>query len=1137
MARPSGLASDHHTSGPGDAPRRRKARKSTPSVDLTQGSKRAASPSNEPASPAPKRKRMQSDDHDQLVRELEESASRAQSQVSDVVSIQKTVTRHVRRNSEPVVAFADEEDEEDEDDTQLTPTASTQPLPGLTPHLQRIGATRGRPTNAARRAARMSMPAKIRLEPVDEANGSQIQFAPFKATIDSRTRRRLKRNHLADEWNDLEDHQKEEKKLRQSYIELKRQLDEKNRQISDLEYQLEARRLGEINLTDDETEGLREQLEQAKQQIDDLRASSVYRGDSREASAFGGFDGNMEFDDDDDEPFLAIDPNDPDGPDVEEVEPLPYGEYGARVMALSSQVTVEDLKSLTQTSHDTLTQLSSIPDKISDQAVKRYEAEIERLIELVAEAQGALRLVTIELQNANILEPGASTDAIVARLRHGFEDLREEMENLIPHCTDGLNNGEFLRKLPTLFEGLLAELHEKTVMAEKYHQESRLMRAQFENTMGLLERSEVRNEKLESQIADLQQSSKDLRANIADLEERVTTLDTLVNQQDADLKQKDTQIHGLQDEIGEKETALTRLRDSLEKYRTDLNNVTETATRTEEQYQQTIATMQQTHAADVLALQTQFQDENEARLQAEGEAEQKTEYIEQLEQQVDGIAKQVEALTTDLELLRARLATETGDHDQTKNLLQEEQDRVYAQQNHIENMQEQLQQLETELTDTRTNLETERAQREQTEGLLDEANSKIEELQERVHNEGMESQGLRSKLFAAQMEREETIKKLEADAREREVDLQNALDTEAETRQTAEQTIADLEERIVQFQEDIASRDQEIARLNQEIAATEKDRDEHINALNVQLADLKQKYAALENTSNSTITTLQANITDLNNEVNLLRIEIGRITTEANQNENELREDLARKEQEIAEKEQQYAKLQNKYEDLDTKYEELDQEHSSAIDRFATEQFSFNKLQEKFIRGQKTMEEKIKAQDAQIRELQLAAAQTAREHEAVLREKEDEVRDLQTTLDNRVEIIAELNADMELLKQTFAKQEADTAQTIDQLLDSQRALQQQNEDLAADLKKRNAETLQAAQAMKVKGLVVKSQKADLNKVVHGKIAKTSERVKVAKKGRKPAAKERKWRDSGFGADSDIENEEFDVEEGGEAAVA
>ncbi|KAF2440397.1 hypothetical protein P171DRAFT_100359 [Karstenula rhodostoma CBS 690.94] len=1130
MARPSGLASDHHPEGPGDAPRRRKARKSTPSADPSQTSKRAASPS-EQSTPAPKRVRVASDDHDQLARELEESVTR-QSQ-TPTVTVRKTITRHTRRNSEPVVAFADDEDDEDEDDLQLTPSASTQPLPGLTPHLRRIGAPRGRPTNAARRA-RMSMPAQIRIEPIDEASGSQIQFAPFKATIDSRTRRRLKRNHLAEEYNDLESHQKEDQRLRKAYIELSNQLKEKNEQIKDLEYQIEARRLGEINLTDGETDDLRDQLTRAREEIEELRASSVYRGDSRETSAFDMMDGA--FDDDDDEPLLAIDPNDPDGPDMEDPEGLPNGPYAERVMALSSQVTVDTLKTITHTSQDSLAEASqadptSLPDKISDRAVKRYESEIDRLIEQVATSQGALRIVSIELQNLNILPPGASTDAILNSMRRVLQDIREEMENLLPGCSLGLHNGEFLRKLPTMLEDVMAELKEKTAVAETHYKEARVMRAQFENALGLLERSEARNDLLDDKIADLQQGNEDLRADIANLEERVTTLDALTNQQDAELKAKDTKIHGLKVEIEDRETALTRLRDSLEKYRVDLNNVNETATRTEATYQSTLAELQQNHAAEVLGLQTQFRDENELRLQAQGQAEQRSEYIQELEEHVKGIEQQVADLMDDVEQLRNHLATTNEEHDETKALLQDEQDRAYAQQNQLENLEEKLEQLTIELSETRANLEAERTQREQTEAMLDDANAEIDDLKERLSAEGLESQGLRSKLFQVQMEREEAVKSLEEDAREREDALNNSLAFETQARQDVEQSLADRDLQITQLEANIASQEEKLIGLAQELADTEQKRDEIIADLDLQLNDLKQQFAALENSSNSTIASLQANITDLTNEVNALKGDIQRITATAADTERDLREELAQKEQELAQRNQEYAELQGAH-------AQLEDEHRQSIDTFSTEQFHFTRLQEKWIRGQQTMEDKIRTLEARVRDLEAAVAQQILDHEATIREKEAEVQELHVLADTRVETIVEKEQQIEALKETFAQQEVDSRQTIDALLETQRLAQQQNEDLAAALKKRNAETLGAVRDLQVKGVVIKRQNTNLNKVTNGKVTKVSERVKIGKKSRAgKIVKERKWRDSGFGADSDIENEEVDFDEAAPEPIA
>ena len=52
---------------------------------------------------------------------------------------------------------------------------------------------------------------------------------------------------------------------------------------------------------------------------------------------------------------------------------------------------------------------------------------------------------------------------------------------------------------------------------------------------------------------------------------------------------------------------------------------------------------------------------------------------------------------------------------------------------------------------------------------------------------------------------------------------------------------------------------------------------------------------------------------------------------------------------------------------------------------------------------------------------------------------------------------------------------------------------------------------------------VKTQGVDLHRVANGKVTKTSETVKIGKKGKKKVAK-RQW-DSGFGVDENVEEGE------------
>ena len=104
----------------------------------------------------------------------------------------------------------------------------------------------------------------------------------------------------------------------------------------------------------------------------------------------------------------------------------------------------------------------------------------------------------------------------------------------------------------------------------------------------------------------------------------------------------------------------------------------------------------------------------------------------------------------------------------------------------------------------------------------------------------------------------------------------------------------------------------------------------------------------------------------------------------------------------------------------------------------------------------------------------------------------------------------------------FSKYEQDTRETINRMTLQQRILQEQNEALAEDLKRRGADAVAAVRAMKIQGLEVKTSGANLHRVATGKVGKITEKVKIGKKnkgGRKIA--KRQW-DSGFGVDEDEE---------------
>ena len=1068
------------------------------------------------------------DGSSQLETELRQSVTRIQHPVDAIpTEVQSSpIVRRTRRFSEPVVTAQDEED--DDDDFLAGP--STQPVaPGLTPHLDRIGAARGK--FASRRRERMSMPAQLYVERVDDAdvNGHRFQYAPLTAVLDGRTRRRLRRSHLSQEVNEIEHDKKRGKK---QLLELRRELKKRDDKIQDLEFRLEASRLGNIQMSDADHDDLAQQLEDARKELDELRNSAQYIGGGSDRDLSRELDGSaepFEHDDDEDDDFMLVDPSELHVSQDLEMEYTPNGPYASRVLELSQEVTLEQLPSISQLRVDTLEDDDDVdaPQSISDQAVERYEREIQRLTQEMAESVGALRVISIEIQNLGFLKRGASSADVLTALRNGFADLRAAVEKFFPNETQGITNEQLLRKIPKLFSGVFYELKEKTDIATSAQQTEVLLRRQYEGVLDLLGEAEERKTELDKKVYTLDKSNEEKQRTIVDLEERVQTLTDLTEDQEAELGQKDLQNDTLVEQVEEKDTDLERLRESLETYRTDLDQLTKTTAEVETEFQERIARMEGEHADIVADLQAQLGVEQEGREAAEDEAAQKTDFIEELQGRVDQMEADFGSIDATLADLREKLASETAAHAIAKTERDEQVDQVYKHSNTIENLTETINDLTEQLEAAKVNIVAEREQRETTEAALDEANERIEELNDKVHQLGIQTNELRSKLFQVQQEKEQEIADLTAAAQEREDELTEQLATEQELREGAQQAIADLEKQLAALRETLAASEADLAKMAEARDQLEEDREIQVNNINNELMESEAKRAALESSTSSEITSLQAQITDLTNENARKQAEIQRLAERLIEAEQAYEEESATLNTNIENLERDLAEAQ-------ADNEAYRKENESLSDRVGREAIELLTITTSHADETGALKTVVATQQDTISELQNQNANLATEHETTLADKDAQIEELHLLADDRAEKLAQVEAARLDVVKEFAKYEQDTRETIDRMTLQQRALQEQNEALAEDLKKRGADAVAAVRAMKIQGLEVKTKGVDLHRVATGKVGKITEKVKVGKKskgGRKVA--KRQW-DSGFGVDENVEDE-IDGAEVGEAA--
>lgn len=1100
-------------------------------MTTTTTGKRAASPLASQSS-TKRTKRVQTiveeDDEDdgssQLEAEFMQSVTRVQhTDVMPTEVLSSPIVRRTRRFSEPVVTAQDEEDDDD-----ILAGPSTQPLAGLTPHLDRLGAARGK--FASRRRERMSMPAQLHVERVDDAdfNGHRFQYAPLTAVLDGRTRRRLRRSHLSQEVNDIEDDKKRGKK---QLLELRRELKKRDDKIKDLEFRLEASRMGNIQMSDADHDDLAQQLEDARKELDELRNTDAYMGTSSPdlSRALDGSAEPFEYDDDEEDELMFVDPDDLHASQNLEMEYQPNGKYASRVLELSQEFTLEQLPTISQLRMDTLEDDDEmvVPDTITDRAVERYEREIQKLTQEMAQSVGALRVITIELQNLGFLKQGSHSADILTSMRNSFGDLRVAVEKFFPNETEGVTNEELLRKIPRLFSGIFYELREKTELVASSQHTEVLLRRQYEGVLDLLGEAEERKADLDKKVYMLDKGNEDKQRTIVDLEERVQTLTDLTEDQEAELRQKDLQTDTLVEQVDEKNTDLERLREALETYRTDLDKLTQTTAEVETEYQERIARMEGEHADIVAELQAQLGVETEGREAAEDEAAQKTEFIEVLQGRVDQMEADFGSIDATLEDLREKLALETTARVAAENERDVQIEIVYKHTNTIENLTETIRELTENLEAAKANIITEREQRETTEVALDEANARLEELDDKVHQLGVQANELRSKLFQIQQEKEQEIADLTAAAQEREDELTEKLASEQELREGAQQAIADLDKQLITLRETLAAAEVDLAKMTEARDQLEEDREVQVNNLNNELVESEDKRAALESSTSSEITSLQAQITDLTNENARKQAEIQRLAErliEAEQAYDEERVTLNAN-IEVLERDIAEAQADN---------EAYRKENDSLSDRVGREAVELLSITNSHADETGALKVVIATQQDTIAELQNQSAARTAEHDTILLDKDAQIEELHLLVDDRAEKLVQVEAARLDVVKEFAKFEQDTRETIDRMTLQQRVLQEQNEALAEDLKNRGASAIAAVRAMKIQGLEVKTKGVDLHRVATGKVGKISEKVKVGKKskGVRKVAK-RQW-DSGFGVDENVEDE-LEGAEVGEAA--
>ena len=471
-------------------------------------------------------------------------------------------------------------------DIPTTSSSST----GLTPHIKRtlltttteLFSSPAPQLLAAKPRRRSSLPAKPGIPfsspPLTPSATSclsgEVQISSLRQALDERTKRRLRRNHMSQEINDIDDEKRSKQKL--------------TRQIEELKTELAvARQLGKE--VAESTHGAEEGTERIQELEIELRAlKEEMRERSIAADPFAS-----------DKPFEACDifcdPSPPhagsqnNNADDDSIFCDPIPPHSSSQIGKRGD---DNLATVTEGSSNILRELSHFPSALS-----AAEANSQLDIHKVAlhthrdDLHSALRAARLSLEH---LFPGET----------GLGLHVEEPKLILDNMLDRL------RSLKA--QAFLAE----NALSTSRSQESN-MRNQFNAVLEQLDRS-----RKAAELVNIGQSAEKTRANQA--EHMAQSLEAVV-------EQKTLKVKELETDVDEKQRSIQKLQEALVSYRAEVGKLESLITEMEADHNTAFARLQGDMDEAVADLECHVVAETTGRRAAEKEAVERAERIKQLE--------------------------------------------------------------------------------------------------------------------------------------------------------------------------------------------------------------------------------------------------------------------------------------------------------------------------------------------------------------------------------------------------------------------------------------------------------------------------------------------------------------------------
>ncbi|RDW84809.1 hypothetical protein BP6252_02399 [Coleophoma cylindrospora] len=404
---------------------------------------------------------------------------------------------------------------------------------GLTPFIRRTSLSAG-PKRRHSTPANLSNRAQY-----DEPLSGTLQFAPLRQVLDGRVKRRLRRNRLSEEINNIESDKRRKAKSRKQEVErLRHELELRDAEMQSMrdEHDLASQLEGEAGSSFTANSRLSSKVEELEQQISDLKAelqqkeeSSQWESNDWTMAAQDPFDNN-----DDDDDFMTTNYDEDFTMNDDEVMTTPtrlktsflspphsLPNTPSRAPSCSSAGIQADLPILDTEKDSLKQQLEELQSEVSklNSAIAFKDDNHSRLEDKLAEfipldqshdhstLDSALDsvLTQLALVQSQALEKEAGFSALsseistlgfdssgpeetIATISKQFRQARLDLEYLTPgENSEGFENSKLLEMLVSRVRGLLKKVKTRDESIDQYHDQEILLRQQINTRVDALQ--------------------------------------------------------------------------------------------------------------------------------------------------------------------------------------------------------------------------------------------------------------------------------------------------------------------------------------------------------------------------------------------------------------------------------------------------------------------------------------------------------------------------------------------------------------------------------------------------------------------------------------------------------------------------